>query len=61
MKILTTFYKYKLILIYILAILLRYLEEEINLYFNFISMLYKNLNLLNVCNKSFLVIKWFAT
>lgn len=57
MKILTTFYKYKLILIYILAILLRYLEEEINLYFNFISMLYKNLNLLNVCNKSFLVIK----
>lgn len=61
MKILTTFYKYKLILIYILAILLRYLEEEINLYFNFISMLYKNFNLLNVCNKSFLVIKWFAT
>lgn len=61
MKILTTFYKYKLILIYILAILLRYLEEEINLYFNFISMVYKNLNLLNVCNKSFLVIKWFAT
>lgn len=57
MKILTTFYKYKLILIYILAILLRYLEEEINLYFNFISMLYKNFNLLNVCNKSFLVIK----
>lgn len=47
MKILTTFYKYKLILIYILAILLRYLEEEINLYFNFISMVYKNLNLLN--------------
>lgn len=61
MKILTTFYKYKLILIYILAILLRYLEEEINLYFNFISMVYKNFNLLNVCNKSFLVIKWFAT
>lgn len=61
MKILTTFYKYKLILIYILAILLRYLEEEINLYFNFIYMVYKNLNLLNVCNKSFLVIKWFAT
>lgn len=61
MKILTTFYKYKLILIYILAILLRYLKEEINLYFNFISMVYKNLNLLNVCNKSFLVIKWFAT
>lgn len=57
MKILTTFYKYKLILIYILAILLRYLEEEINLYFNFISMVYKNFNLLNVCNKSFLVIK----
>lgn len=57
MKILTTFYKYKLILIYILAILLRYLKEEINLYFNFISMVYKNLNLLNVCNKSFLVIK----
>lgn len=47
MKILTTFYKYKLILIYILAILLRYLEEEINLYFNFIYMVYKNLNLLN--------------
>lgn len=61
MKILTTFYKYKLILIYILAILLRYLKEEINLYFNFIYMVYKNLNLLNVCNKSFLVIKWFAT
>lgn len=61
MKILISFYKYKLILIYILAILLRYLEEEINLYFNFISMVYKNLNLLNVCNKSFLVIKWFAT
>lgn len=61
MKILTTFYKYKLILIYILTILLRYLKEEINLYFNFISMVYKNLNLLNVCNKSFLVIKWFAT
>lgn len=61
MKILTTFYKYKLILIYILAILLRYLEEEINLYFNFIYMVYKNFNLLNVCNKSFLVIKWFAT
>lgn len=57
MKILTTFYKYKLILIYILAILLRYLEEEINLYFNFIYMVYKNFNLLNVCNKSFLVIK----
>lgn len=57
MKILTTFYKYKLILIYILAILLRYLKEEINLYFNFIYMVYKNLNLLNVCNKSFLVIK----
>lgn len=57
MKILISFYKYKLILIYILAILLRYLEEEINLYFNFISMVYKNLNLLNVCNKSFLVIK----
>lgn len=57
MKILTTFYKYKLILIYILAILLRYLKEEINLYFNFIYMVYKNFNLLNVCNKSFLVIK----
>lgn len=57
MKILTTFYKYKLILIYILAILLRYLKEEINLYFNFIYMVYKNLNLLNVCNKNFLVIK----
>lgn len=57
MKIVTTFYKYKLILIYILAILLRYLKEEINLYFNFISMVYKNFNLLNVCNKSFLVIK----
>lgn len=57
MKILINFYKYKLILIYILAILL-YLKEEINLYFNFI---YKSLNLLNVSNKSFLVIKWFAS
>lgn len=53
MKILINFYKYKLILIYILAILL-YLKEEINLYFNFI---YKSLNLLNVSSKNFLVIK----